>query len=229
MNFFKEDVKSKNLFNYDEYVAKDLLESKVYPWEILPDIKKFIETFSETAEALGYRLMQGADGKYNVWIGKNTKIAENAAIYGPAIIGDETEIRHCAYIRGNVIIGKKCVIGNSTEIKNSVIMDNAQLPHYNYAGDSVIGNFAHLGAGAIISNLKSTKTEVYIGREIPTHLRKAGAFIGDNVEVGCNSVLNPGTVIGKNSIVYPVSCIRGVIEPDKIVRSEIKICKRRKV
>lgn len=229
MNFSNEQVKSKNLFNYDEYIAKDLLKSKAYPWEILPDIKKFIESFTETEAILGYNVIQGADGKYNVWIGQNTKIAKSAVIYGPALIGDETEIRHCAYIRGNVIIGKKCVIGNSTEIKNAVIMDNVQLPHYNYVGDSVIGNFAHLGAGAIISNLKSTKTEVYIGKEIPTGLRKAGAFIGDNVEVGCNSVLNPGTVIGQNSIVYPVSCIRGVIEPNTIAKSEIKICKRSKI
>lgn len=229
MSFSNEQLQSKNLFNYDEYIAKDLLKSREYPWEILPDIKKFIETFTETEKILGYNVIQGADGKYNVWVGQNVKIDGSAVIYGPALIGDETEIRPSAFIRGNAIIGKKCVIGNSTEVKNAVIMDNVQLPHYNYVGDSVIGNFAHLGAGAIISNLKSTKTEVYIGKEIPTGLRKAGAFIGDNVEVGCNSVLNPGTVIGQNSIVYPVSCIRGVIEPNTIVQSEIKISKRSRV
>jgi len=228
MKMCKEQFASKNLFEYDKYIAKDLIDSKAYPWEILSDIGKYINSISENLGKLGYFVRKGADGKYNIWVASTVKISDTSTLYGPLIIDHETEIRTGAFIRGNVIIGKNCVIGNSTEIKNSVIMDNVQLPHYNYVGDSVIGNYAHLGAGAIISNLKSTKTEVYIDRTFPTGLRKAGAFIGDNVEVGCNSVLNPGTVIGKGSIIYPVSCVRGFIEENTIVKVELNISKRSK-
>ena len=168
------------------------------------------------------------DGKQNVWIAKDVKIANDAHLYGPLILDHGTEIRHGAFIRGKVIIGKDCIIGNSTEIKNSIILDNVQLPHYNYVGDSVIGNYAHLGAGAIISNLKSAKTQVIIGGEIDTGLRKVGAFLGDHVEIGCNSVLNPGTIVGQNSIIYPVSCIRGIIESDCIVSTKLTITKKEK-
>ena len=223
-----EEIASHKLFSYDKYFAKDLLASCTYPWEILPQIAKFITSFSLTLNKDEYTLCEGADGKYNVWIANSVKVDSSAKIYGPTIIDHNTEIRPSAFIRGNAIIGKNCVIGNSTEIKNSVILDNAQLPHYNYVGDSIIGNYSHLGAGAITSNLKSTKTTVYINQEICTNLRKVGAFVGDNVEVGCNSVLNPGTIIGKNSIVYPVSCLRGVFPDNSIIKTEINIITRRK-
>ena len=184
--------------------------------------------FGPTLNKQKFMLHTGTDGKENIWIAKGVKIASDAHLYGPLIIDQGTEIRHGAFIRGKVIIGKNCVIGNSTEIKNSVILDNVQLPHYNYVGDSVIGNYAHLGAGAIISNLKSTKTQVVIDGKIETGLRKAGAFLGDYVEIGCNSVLNPGTIVGKNSIIYPLSCVRGVIEADCIVSTKLNITKKEK-
>lgn len=227
MENFK-NITTRNLYESELYLARDLLESKTYPWEILPHIEAFIMQLGPTLPKQDFLLHIGADGKENVWIAKNVKIAKDAHLYGPLIIDQGTEIRHGAFIRGRVIIGKNCVIGNSTEIKNSVILDNVQLPHYNYVGDSVIGNHAHLGAGAIISNLKSTKTQVVIGGEIETGLRKVGAFLGDHVEVGCNSVLNPGTIIGKNSIIYPVSCVRGIIESDCIVSTKLTITKKEK-
>ncbi len=217
-----------NLYNFERHLAKGLFEEKTYPWELLPEIANFIMKLGPTLDKQTFTLHTGSDGKENVWIAKDVKIANDAHLYGPLIIDHGTEIRHGAFIRGKVIIGKNCVIGNSTEIKNSVILDNVQLPHYNYVGDSVIGNYAHLGAGAIISNLKSTKTQVVIGGQIETGLRKVGAFLGDYVEVGCNSVLNPGTIVGKNSIIYPVSCIRGIIESDCIVSTKLTITKKEK-
>ncbi len=218
----------RDLYDYDGYLAKALLDSKTYPWEILPDIETFILSLAKNLDPDEYILCAGADGKENLWIHRTVRIVEDCNLYGPLIVDANTEIRHGAFIRGKVIIGKDCVIGNSSEIKNSVILNNVQLPHYNYVGDSVVGNFAHLGAGAIISNLKSTKTNVVIGGEIETGLRKVGAFLGDHVEVGCNSVLNPGTIIGKNSIVYPLTSIRGIIDADTIVKTEVTITKRRK-
>ena len=223
-----ENITIKDLYDFDGTLAKELLNQKKYPWEVLPRIGEFIFELGSTLNQKEYTLCRGVDGKKNIWISNSAQIAEDANLYGPLIIGPETEVRHNAFIRGKVIIGKNCVIGNSTEIKNSVLLNNVQVPHYNYVGDSILGNYAHLGAGAIISNLKSTKTEVYIGREISTGLRKVGAFLGDHVEVGCNSVLNPGTVIGKNSIIYPVSCIMGIIPSDSIVKTELNITKRSK-
>ncbi len=217
-----------DLYEFGQYFCKDLLDGKTYPWEVLNEIGDYIMRVGPTLAKQEFALHTGADGKKNVWIAKSVKIANDAHLYGPLIVDHGTEIRHGAFIRGKVIIGKNCVIGNSTEIKNSVILDNVQLPHYNYVGDSVIGNHAHLGAGAIISNLKSTKTQVIIGGQIETGLRKVGAFLGDYVEVGCNSVLNPGTIIGKNSIIYPVSCVRGIIEADCIVSTKITITKKEK-
>ena len=222
------NITVRDLFSTEQYLAHELLESKTYPWEVLPEIEKFILTLGPTLNKNEYYLHPGADGKGNVWIAKSAKVAADAHIYGPTIVDHGTEIRHGAFIRGKVIIGKNCVIGNSTEIKNAVVMDNAQLPHYNYIGDSVVGNYAHLGAGAIISNLKSTKTEVVIDGTIPTGLRKVGAFLGDHVEVGCNSVLNPGTIIGKGSIVYPVSCIRGIIPAEHIVSTKLTMIEKEK-
>ena len=223
-----QNIAIKDLFNLDSYIASDLLKAKTYPWEVLPEIGSYILRVGPTLNQEEYTLHKGCDGKQNIWIAKTAKIAKDAHLYGPLIIDHDSEIRHGAFIRGKVIIGKSCVIGNSTEIKNSVILDNVQLPHYNYVGDSVVGNYAHLGAGAIISNLKSTKTHVCIGQKVSTGLRKVGAFVGDYVEVGCNSVLNPGTIIGKNSIIYPVSCIRGIIPSDSIVKTELNITTRRK-
>ena len=222
------NITVRDLFDTEQYLARELLENQTYPWEVLPKIEEFILKLGPTLNKEAFDLISGADGKTNVWIAKDAKVAADAHLYGPLIVDHGTEIRHGAFIRGKVIIGKNCVIGNSTEIKNAVVMDNAQLPHYNYVGDSVVGNYAHLGAGAIISNLKSTKTQVVIDGTIETGLRKVGAFLGDHVEVGCNSVLNPGTVIGKGSIVYPVSCIRGIIPADHIVGTKLTITQKEK-
>ena len=222
------NITVRDLFDTEQYLARELLDNQTYPWEVLPKIEEFILKLGPTLNKEEFDLISGADGKTNVWIAKDAKVAADAHLYGPLIVDHGTEIRHGAFIRGKVIIGKNCVIGNSTEIKNAVVMDNAQLPHYNYVGDSVVGNYAHLGAGAIISNLKSTKTQVVIDGTIETCLRKVGAFLGDHVEVGCNSVLNPGTVIGKGSIVYPVSCIRGIIPADHIVSTKLTITQKEK-
>lgn len=223
-----ENITIKDLYDFDSTLAKELLNTKTYPWEVLPRIGEFIFYLGPTLNKKEYTHCRGADGKKNIWISKTAKIAKDANLYGPLIVGPRTEIRHNAFIRGNVIIGENCVVGNSTEIKNSILLNNVQVPHYNYVGDSILGNYAHLGAGAIISNLKSTKSEVYIGREISTGLRKVGAFLGDHVEVGCNSVLNPGTVIGKNTIIYPVSCIMGVIPSDSIISTKLTIVEKEK-
>ena len=222
------NITVRDLFDTEQYLARELLENQTYPWEVLPKIEEFILKLGPTLNKEEFDLISGADGKTNVWIAKDAKVAADAHLYGPLIVDHGTEIRHGAFIRGKVIIGKNCVIGNSTEIKNAVVMDNAQLPHYNYVGDSVVGNYAHLGAGAIISNLKSTKTQVVIDGTIETGLRKVGAFLGDHVEVGCNSVLNPGTVIGKGSIVYPVSCVRGIIPANVIVSTKLTIIEKEK-
>ena len=221
-------ITNGNLFDYEEYIGKDLFKENEPPWEILPKIGEFVTSLGMNIGTSKFYCREGEDGKCNVWIARFTKIHKSAKLIGPLIIDSGTEVRPGAFIRGNVIIGKNCVIGNSTEIKNSVIMDNVQLPHYNYVGDSIIGNYSHLGAGAIISNLKSMKTEVVIDGEFPTGLRKVGAFIADNVEVGCNSVLNPGTVIFEGSIIYPLTCVRGIIPENSIVKTEIKITKRSK-
>lgn len=221
-------ITNGNLFNYEDYIGKDLFKGNEPPWEILPKIGEFVRNLGMNIGTSKFSCRLGDDGKCNVWIAKDAKIHKSAILNGPLIIDSGTEVRPGAFIRGNVIIGKNCVIGNSTEIKNSVIMDNVQLPHYNYVGDSIIGNYSHLGAGAIISNLKSMKTEVVIDGQFPTGLRKVGAFIADHVEVGCNSVLNPGTVIFKESVVYPLTCVRGIIPENSIVKTEIKIVKRSK-
>lgn len=226
----KNSITNKNLFYYEGGLAEELLKSKTYPWEILPRIAEYILTLG--TEVLNYSkdylLTRGADGFKNVWISKTATIAKDANIYGPTIIGAGTEIRHNAFIRSKVIIGENCVIGNSCEIKNSVILNNVQIPHFNYVGDSILGNNAHLGAGVILSNLKNSKHTVYIGHEISTNLRKVGAFIGDNVEIGCNSVLNPGTVVGKNTVIRPLSCITGVIPEDSTVTTQTNITQRSK-
>lgn len=209
-----------NLFScYPKYV-KPLLESVEYPWEILSQLGMYISEIYEKCLHDDF-----TEYKKGVLVGKGTTISETAYICAPAIIGANCEIRHCAYIRGNVIICDGCVIGNSSEIKNSVILNHAQIPHYNYVGDSIIGNYAHMGAGAICSNFKGDKTLVTVNTVPPinTELRKFGAILGDHAEIGCGCVLNPGTIIGKNTRVYPLTSVRGVIPSDSIMKSSSNI------
>lgn len=215
----------KALFSLEHTLAAELLKSKTYPWEALKEIKDFILSIGATLSPDIYE----KKGE-NIWIAKSATVAPSASITGPCIIGENTEVRHCAFIRGNALIGNGCVVGNSTEIKNSILFDGVQVPHYNYIGDSILGYKAHTGAGAITSNVKSDKTPVkikYGDSAIETGLKKFGAMLGDNVEIGCGSVLNPGTVIGKNSIVYPLSSVRGFIKTDSIYKKAGEIAERR--
>lgn len=213
-------VEIKELYNLEETRAKSLLETKTYPWEVLPLIKDFI---LETGKGLPKDEFD--EVSENVWIHKTAKIYPNTNIYGPCIIDAETEVRPGAFIRGNALVGKKCVVGNSTELKNVILFNNVQVPHYNYVGDSVLGYKSHMGAGSITSNVKSDKTLVVVKGEnnYETGLKKFGAMLGDFVEVGCNSVLNPGTVIGRNSNVYPTSSVRGVIPENSIYKNKDEI------
>ena len=216
-----EECKIQNLYNLSQTIASSLFKDVTYPWEVLPKIKDFIITLGNTLAPDVYE-KRGE----NIWIAKSAKIAPTAYISGPVIIGEETEIRHCAFIRGNAIIGNNCVVGNSTELKNVVLFNNVQVPHYNYVGDSILGYHSHMGAGSITSNVKSDKTLVIVKNQvecIETGLKKFGAMLGDNVEVGCNSVLNPGTVIGKNSNIYPLSCVRGVVPANSIYKNQNEI------
>ncbi|MBR4177907.1 MAG: UDP-N-acetylglucosamine pyrophosphorylase [Bacilli bacterium] len=207
-------MKNKDLFLTKNSIAYDLISKYEYPFEVLPNINAFIIEKGKTLDD-SYEIIDD-----NIWVAKDANVSNSASIMGPCIIDHKAEIRHNAFIRGNAIIGKKAVLGNSCEIKNSILFDEVQVPHFNYVGDSIIGYRSHLGAGAITSNLKSDKSTVVIkgNSNINTNLKKVGAFLGDYVEIGCNSVLNPGTVIGRNTSVYPLSNIRGVIEPDKIVK-----------
>ena len=218
-------AKCQFLFSFNNDIIKYIFAGYDHPWQIVPDIKSITEKLISKGLD-GYTLI--SDG---VLIGKNVTISPTSHIDAPCIIGDNTEVRHGAYIRGSVIIGNGCVIGNSSEIKNSIIMDNAQLPHYNYVGDSVLGESAHLGAGAICSNLRTDKGSVKIhhdGHVIDTGMRKLGAIIGDHVEIGCGAVLCPGTVIGKNSTVYPLTLARGSYPSDSIIKSDGTVIPRRK-
>ena len=212
-----EQLTIKNLYNHmEETIAKDIFEGATYPWEILPKISGFIKELGKTLPADEYDQV-GED----VWIAKSATVFQTAYIHGPAIIGKNAEVRQCAFIRGNAIVGEGAVVGNSTELKNVILFNKVQVPHYNYVGDSVLGFKSHMGAGSITSNVKSDKTLVVVknGEEkIETGLKKMGAMLGDHVEVGCNSVLNPGTVIGRNSNVYPTSCVRGVIPAGHIFK-----------
>ena len=216
-----EECKIKNLYNLEETIAKTLLKDLTYPWEALPKISEFIIDLGKTLDTGIYELK----GE-NVWIAKSAKVMPSAYIKGPAIIGENAEIRHCAFIRGNSIIGNNAVVGNSTELKNVILFNNVQVPHYNYVGDSILGYKAHMGAGSITSNVKSDKKLVIVkkGKEtIETGLKKFGAMIGDNVEVGCNSVLNPGSVIGRNTNIYPLSSVRGVVPENSIYKNQNEI------
>lgn len=222
-----ETAKISNLYTLEETIAADLFQNHNYPWEVLPEISAFIVELGKTLDPAVYK-QKGE----NVWIAKNAKVAPTAFINGPAIIDEEAEIRHCAFIRGNAIVGKGAVVGNSTELKNVVLFNKVQVPHYNYVGDSVLGYKAHMGAGSITSNVKSDKTLVVVkdkktGEEHATGLKKFGAMLGDEVEVGCNSVLNPGTVIGKHSNLYPLSMVRGVIHENSIYKNKNEVVEKR--
>ncbi len=213
-----------DLYSLDKTIAADIFEGVTYPWEVLPKIKSFILQLGNTLDPLKFD-KKGDD----VWIAKSATVYNSAYIAGPCIIDENAEIRHCAFIRGNAIIGKGAVVGNSTEVKNALIFDSVQVPHYNYVGDSVLGYKAHLGAGAITSNVKSDKTLVKVnvnGEKHETGLKKFGAMVGDNVEVGCGSVLNPGTVIGKNSNVYPLSSVRGFVPHNSIYKKQGEIAEK---
>lgn len=219
-----EECKVTKLYDLTQTIAADLFKDAEYPWEVLPQISAFIMKLGETLPTDRYQ-RQGE----NVWVAKSAKVAAAASITGPCIIDGDAEIRHCAFIRGNAIVGKGAVVGNSTELKNVVLFNGVQVPHYNYVGDSILGYKAHMGAGSITSNVKSDKTLVVIKGEqeqIPTGLKKVGAMLGDEVEVGCNSVLNPGTVIGRRGQVYPTSCVRGVIPADHIYKDREHVIAR---
>lgn len=213
--------KISNLYNLDETIAKKIFNGCEYPWEVLPKIKDFIIELGQTLNSEEYNKI----GE-NVWIAKSAKVAPTAYINGPAIIGKDAEIRHCAFIRGNAIVGEGCVVGNSTELKNVILFNKVQVPHYNYVGDSILGYRSHMGAGSITSNVKSDKKLVVVKNrteKIETGLKKFGAMLGDNVEVGCGSVLNPGTVIGRNSNIYPLSSVRGVVAENSIYKKQGEI------
>ena len=222
-----EECKINNLYNLDETIAKSLLEKNEYPWEVLPKIKDFIIEIGNSLSEEEYE----KKGE-NIWIAKSAKVAPTAYINGPAIIGKEAEIRHCAFIRGNAIVGEGAVVGNSTELKNVILFNKVQVPHYNYVGDSILGYKSHMGAGSITSNVKSDKKLVIVknGEEkIETGLKKFGAMIGDNVEVGCGSVLNPGTVIGRETNIYPLSSVRGVVKEKSIYKNKNEIVEKKSV
>ena len=219
-----EAAKISNLYNLEETIAGKLFEGAEYPWEVLPKISAFIVELGNTLSSEDYE-KRGE----NVWVAKSAKVAPTAYINGPAIIGKDAEIRHCAFIRGNAIVGEGAVVGNSTELKNVVLFNKVQVPHYNYVGDSILGYRAHMGAGSITSNVKSDKTLVVVKdteEQIATGLKKFGAMLGDCVEVGCNSVLNPGTVVGRNSQIYPTSCVRGVIHENSIYKKRGEIAEK---
>lgn len=219
-----EKVMVKNLYNLEETLAAPLLEAAVYPWEVLPRIGAFILELGQTLSEAEYEKL-GED----IWIARTAQVAQTTSIHGPAIIGRDAEIRHCAFIRGNVIVGEGAVVGNSTELKNAILFNKVQVPHYNYVGDSILGYKAHMGAGAIASNVKADKRFVTVvvpeGR-IETGLKKCGAMLGDEVEVGCGSVLNPGTVIGKKSTVYPLSLVRGYVPENRIYKRQGEIVEK---
>lgn len=224
----KEEARIQNLYDLTHTAAAPLLSRVEYPWEVLSEIKAFIlETGKNLPEEEYYHPI-GEDGTAaeDIWIHKSAKVFKSAYIAGPAIIGPETEVRHCAFIRGSALVGAHCVVGNSTELKNVILFDNVQVPHYNYVGDSILGYKSHMGAGSITSNVKSDKKLVVVHFEdtgVETGIKKFGAMIGDGVEVGCGSVLNPGTVIGKNSNIYPLSSVRGAVNAGSIYKKRGEI------
>ena len=220
-----QDTTIEALYTLEETIAAELFRGVTYPWEVLPKIKDFIVALGETLPEEKYERREG-----DVWVARSAEVFPTAYIGGPAIIDEEAQIRHGAFIRGNAIVGKGAVVGNSTELKNVILFNKVQVPHYNYVGDSILGYKAHMGAGSITSNVKSDKTLVVVkaGEEaFETGLKKFGAMLGDQVEVGCNSVLNPGTVIGKNTNIYPTSMVRGVIPAGSIYKRQGEIADKR--
>lgn len=219
-----EECRIENLYNLEQTIAKDIFEGVTYPWEVLPKIEEFIISLGKTLDKNEYE-----EKEENIWIAKSAKVAPTAYIAGPAIIGKNAEIRHCAFIRGKAIVGEGAVVGNSTELKNVILFNKVQVPHYNYVGDSILGYKSHMGAGSITSNVKSDKKLVIVknGKEqIETGLKKFGAMLGDEVEVGCGSVLNPGTVVGKHTNIYPLSSIRGVVPEHSIYKNQNEIVEK---
>ena len=216
---------TKDLFDLSHSLAGDYLKNYVYPWEALKDIKEMIIAIGEKLDPQEYE-----EKEEYIWIHKSANVYPSAYIAGPCIIGPNSEVRHCAFIRGSALVGADCVVGNSCELKNVILFDHVQTPHYNYVGDSILGYYAHMGAGSITSNVKSDKKLVVVhgtDENLETGLKKFGAMIGDHVEVGCNSVLNPGTVVGRNSNVYPLSRVRGMIPADSIYKDEDNIVEKR--
>lgn len=212
-----EQIKIQELFEAGHTIAWDFIVKKEYPWEVLADIKNIILEIGSTLDSNVYD-----NPSEGVWIAKSAKVFDSAYIGSPCIIGENTEVRHCAFIRGSALVGNNCVVGNSVELKNVILFDNVQTPHYNYVGDSILGYKSHMGAGSITSNVKSDKSLVTIKAKsgaIETGIKKVGAILGDYVEVGCNSVLNPGTIVGQHSNVYPTSCVRGVIPSNSIYKN----------
>ncbi len=219
-----EECRIENLYNLDQTIAKDIFEGVTYPWEVLPKIEEFIISLGKTLDKNEYE-----EKGENIWIAKSAKVAPTAYIAGPAIIGKNAEIRHCAFVRGKVIVGEGAVVGNSTELKNVILFNKVQVPHYNYVGDSILGYKSHMGAGSITSNVKSDKKLVIVKNDkeqIETGLKKFGAMLGDEVEVGCSSVLNPGTVIGKHTNIYPLSSVRGVVPEHSIYKNKNEIVEK---
>lgn len=213
-----KELTVKENYDLNETIAKELFEGVTYPWEVLPKIGEFIKRLGETLDPEEYE-KRGED----VWVARSAHVFESAYLHGPAIIGKNAEVRHCAFIRGNAIVGEGAVVGNSTELKNVVLFNKVQVPHYNYVGDSVLGYKAHMGAGSITSNVKSDKKLVKVHtpeKDLETGLKKFGAMIGDEVEVGCGSVLNPGTVIGKCSNIYPLSSVRSFVPANSIYKKQ---------
>lgn len=221
-----EAAKIKHLYDLDKTIAAELFEGKTYPWELLPAIGDFIISLGGRLDKTVYE-----ERAEHVWVAKNAKVFDSAYLGAPCIIDEQAEVRQCAFIRGNAIVGKGAVVGNSTELKNVILFDRVQVPHYNYVGDSILGYCAHMGAGSITSNVKSDKTLVIVkdrlaGESVETGIKKFGAMLGDHVEVGCNSVLNPGTVIGRNTNIYPLSSVRGVIPAQHIFKDAQHIVKK---
>ena len=219
-----EKLFAKNLFDYSKSIARPLLETVEFPWEALPKIKDFIIELGKTLDPEIYE-HRGE----NIWVAKSATVYPSAYLGGPLIICEDAEIRHCAFIRGSAIVGKGAVVGNSTELKNSILFDGVQVPHYNYIGDSILGYKAHTGAGTITSNLKSDKSLVTVmvkDEKVDTGVKKFGAMLGDYVEVGCNSVLNPGSVIGRNTSIYPLSFVRGYVSANRIYKRLGEVAKK---
>ncbi len=219
-----QELETRNILNLDETISKNIFDNATYPWEVLTKINDFIIKLGNELD-----LNKFEKKSENIWIAKSAKIAPTSCIIGPCIIDEDAEIRHSAFIRGNAIVGKNVVVGNSTELKNVIIFNNAQVPHYNYVGDSILGYKSHMGAGSIISNLKSDKSLVTVkcnNEKIETNLKKFGAILGDNVEVGCGSVLNPGTVIGRKTNIYPLSSVRGYVNQNMIYKNQNEIVQK---